>query len=239
MEKHYIPGTKGSVFSLRGDFSFGVDSILLSAFSKTKSVNLAVDLCSGSGIVALRNTLLYRPKKMIGMEIQASMCHLMREAVKENSLDPVMEVWEGTFKEQGKRLKESVDIITCNPPYFKRGEGIQNDKMRMTVSRHELKMTLEDVFIFAAETLKEGGKLFLIQRPHRMGECIYFGKHYGLPVKRLRSVQGKTGRAPKMVLMEFRNRGGDFLNVEAPIILYEEDGIYTQEVLRAYEGEKL
>ena len=79
----------------------------------------------------------------------------------------------------------------------------------------------------------------MIQRPHRMGECIYFGKCYGLPVKRLRSVQGKTGRSPKMVLMEFRNRGGDFLNVEAPIILYEEDGIYTQEVLRAYEGEKL
>ena len=51
--------------------------------------------------------------------------------------------------------------------------------------------------------------------------------------------EGKTGRSPKMVLMEFRNRGGDFLNVEAPIILYEEDGIYTQEVLRAYEGEKL
>ena len=56
MERYYIPGTKGSVFSLRGEFSFGVDSILLSAFSKTKSVNLAVDLCSGSGIVALRNT---------------------------------------------------------------------------------------------------------------------------------------------------------------------------------------
>ena len=47
MEKYYIPGTKGSVFSLRGEFSFGVDSILLSAFSKTKSVNLAVDLCRG------------------------------------------------------------------------------------------------------------------------------------------------------------------------------------------------
>lgn len=54
MEEHYIPGTTDEIYGEREQFSFGVDSILLSAFARAKRTDEVLDLCSGNGIVALR-----------------------------------------------------------------------------------------------------------------------------------------------------------------------------------------
>ena len=53
---------------------------------------------------------------------------------------------------------------------------------------------------------------------------------------RLRMVKSRAEDAPKMVLMEFRKDGGNFLRVERDLVLYR-DGEYTDEVVRIYEGE--
>lgn len=234
MEKHYIPGTKGVVYSLPEGFSFGVDSILLSAFSKTKAGLCAMDICSGTGMIALRNALLYEPKNMVAIELLEKESRLIERAAQENGLD--IKVHQGPFQSYGKNYRGAVDILTCNPPYIKKGEGVLNANYEKNVSRHEIAMQLEDVFIFAREVLVPGGKLYLIHRPHRLQDCAYYGRLYRLSMKRLRLVLSKEGQAPKMILMEFRKDGGDFLQLEKPLILYEDTGKYTEEILRAYEG---
>ena len=237
MEKHFIPGTEGVIYSLPGHFSFGVDSILLSAFSKCKKNLNLMDICSGTGIVALRNALLYKPKKIIGVELQEEPSRLFQKAIRDNGLEGIFTCHQGPFQELAEEYEEQIDILTCNPPYFKKGEGIESASEAMNLSRHEIAMTLEDVFVFAGKVLPPRGKLFLIHRPHRLSECILLSNRYGLTLKRLRPVLSRQGTAPKMILMEFVKGGGDFLNFQAPFVIYKNKNEYTEELLDAYGGE--
>lgn len=51
MEKHFIPNTEGVIFANKKKFSFGIDSILLSHFSKVKKDKILIDIGAGTGII--------------------------------------------------------------------------------------------------------------------------------------------------------------------------------------------
>ena len=57
------------------------------------------------------------------------------------------------------------DYIITNPPYIKRGGGIVNEKEGFSISRHEIKLTLDDIMKFSSQKLKSGGEIFMINRP--------------------------------------------------------------------------
>ena len=44
MEKHFIPNTEGVIFANKKKFSFSIDSILLSHFSKVKKDKILIDI---------------------------------------------------------------------------------------------------------------------------------------------------------------------------------------------------
>ena len=57
----------------------------------------------------------------------------------------------------------------------------------------------------------------------------------GIAPKRLRTVQGVAGRAPKFVLLEGVKQGGEGLHCLAPLVLRNEDGSFTEEWHRIYD----
>ena len=65
MDKHYIPNTKGVIFTNKNKFSFNIDSILLSYFSKVKKDKILIDIGSGTGIVGFRINFLNNLKVLL------------------------------------------------------------------------------------------------------------------------------------------------------------------------------
>ena len=53
----------------------------------------------------------------------------------------------------------------------------------------------------------------------------------------MRLVYPYVDKEPNMVLIEGRKGGNPRMAVEAPLIVYEKDGSYTQELLKLYAGE--
>ena len=49
----FIPNTELKIFADKGEFSFGVDSILLINFAKIKSKATVLDIGAGTGILSL------------------------------------------------------------------------------------------------------------------------------------------------------------------------------------------
>ena len=54
--------------------------------------------------------------------------------------------------------RESMDVITVNPPYMIGQHGIKNDDDAKTIARHEVKCTLDDIVRESAKILKNGGR---------------------------------------------------------------------------------
>ena len=80
-------------------------------------------------------------------------------------------------------------------------------------------------------------RFYLVHRPFRLPEIMTKMCNYGLEPKRMQLVYPYVDKEPNMVLIEGRKGGNPRMTVEAPLIVYEKDGSYTQELLKLYAGE--
>lgn len=99
-------------------FRFGVDAVLLSNFANVKNKHRVVDLCTGTGIIPFLLYGKYKPKEVIGIEIQEDMVEMANRSSKYNELDNTIKFINADLKEL-KLLKTlgTFDVLTVNPPY--------------------------------------------------------------------------------------------------------------------------
>ena len=90
MDKHYIPNTKGVIFANKNKFSFSIDSILLSYFSKVKKDKILIDIGAGTGIIGFRINFLNNLKTVYLIEIQKENAKLIEHSIVENKLNNVI-----------------------------------------------------------------------------------------------------------------------------------------------------
>ena len=125
-------------------------------------------------------------------------------------------------------------VITSNPPYMNEAHGLKNPEDAKAIARHEVKCTLEDVVREGVKVLKPGGRFYMVHRPRRLIEIIQTMKAYGLEPKRMKLVHPYRDREANMVLLEAVRGGGPLLKVEAPVIMFEENGEYAEEIRTTY-----
>ena len=82
--------------------------------------------------------------------------------------------------------------------------------------------------------LKNDGRFYMIHRPHRLIDIIIEMRKYKLEPKKIRFIHSYVQKPPSMVLIEGRKGGKPMVKVEAPLIIYEKDGTYTEEVKKIY-----
>lgn len=222
----YIPKTNLYMKHVEKSYSFGIDSILLANFSKMKKNKSLIDIGSGSGILSLACSSYYNLSKVFSIEIQKEKANLLKENIKLNGIDNIEVVNEDLNKVNFPN--NFYDYIITNPPYYKKGANIKNEKEEFLLSRQEIKMNLSDIFRFSNKCLKDKGKLFMIHKPERLVDII---KESGnLKLKRIKFVQSKAFEKPVFILMEFVKNANDGLKFENPLIIYDENNNYTKEV---------
>ena len=100
-------------------FSYSIDSVLLSRFPKIPKKGLIVDLCSGNGAVGLfASTRTEAPITLV--ELQERLADMAQRSVTLNQLEDQVTVVNDDLKNLLDHTPRSqVDLILCNPPYFK------------------------------------------------------------------------------------------------------------------------
>ncbi len=184
-------------------FKFSLDSILLAEYvkitSKTKSI---LDLCSGNAAVPM--ILSTRTKASIdAFELQKSIFELAKKSINYNNLENQITLYNSDIKEIDNYKKgKKYDIITCNPPYFKVEDNEHiNDTEVLAIARHELKISLEDIFMIASNHLDDKGEFYLVHRVSRLDEIIILGNKYNLNVKNVELIKTKESGKPYIVLV--------------------------------------
>lgn len=227
-----IPGTNYKIIQNKEKFSYGMDAILLSSFVKAKGV--VVDLGTGTGIIPLR---IYNEENVdiiYGVEIQEEVVNMAKRSVELNNLQDKIKILNADLKELTKHFKKaSVDVVTTNPPYIKKGALI-NPAENFAISRHEIACTIEDIIKISSYLLKPLGKLYMVHRPNRLVDIIYNLRKYNIEPKYIRFVQPKIGKKPNLVLMECVKGGKPDLKFYDPLIVYNDDNTYTDEIFKIY-----
>lgn len=234
----HIPGTPYYIRQFTDRFRYGIDAVLLSWYARAEKKDTVIDLCSGTGIVAIRQHAVYQPKKTYAIEIQEEMAQLCAVSVEENGLAGSVHCMPGDFTHMEECFRAgSIDRIMANPPYLRNGQGNPSPDRNFAMARHEITMNLSDLFSFARRVLRTGGHFYLIHRTGRLGEILEKSHAYHVPVKKILPVASRAGDNPQLVLLTCRKEAKSDLVMHSPLIIYDGRN-YTREVQAIYEGDK-
>lgn len=216
-------------------FCFGMDAVLLSGFARVREGETAVDLGTGTGIIPILLSAKTEGKHFTGLEIQTAVADMASRSVRLNGIEDRVRIVQGDIKEASQLFgKASFDVVTSNPPYMNDAHGLKNPDLPKAIARHEVLCTLDDVVREAAMLLKPGGRFYMVHRPHRLVEIIAAMRMYKLEPKRMKLVHPFVDKDANMVLIEAFRGGRSMMKVEAPIIVYKEPGVYTDEIYEIY-----
>ncbi|MCR3956047.1 MAG: tRNA1(Val) (adenine(37)-N6)-methyltransferase [Gudongella sp.] len=228
-----VPGTEYKIIQDKGLFSYGIDAILLSHFSKAKGV--VVDLGTGTGIIPLRIVDSKGVSQVYGVEIQKDVAKMAEKTVELNSLQDRIRIINTDLKELPEMMgKASVDTVITNPPYMKPGGAIVSREDNFAISRHEIAATLEDIAAVSHYILKPLGKLYMVHRPNRLVDVLCTLRSHGLEPKYMQWVHPKPGKQPNLFLLEAVKGGRSDFKYREPIVVYDENGNYNEEIFEIY-----
>lgn len=185
-------------------FKFSLDSILLAEYVTLKGNNqLIVDMCAGNMSIPLILSK-YTDSKIIGFEIQDNIYKLGLDSIKLNNLEQNLSIINDDINNIGNYYKpESIDIMVCNPPFFKVNEtSYINDNKNLQIARHEIKLNLENIFQLSFKYLKNKGNLYMVHRAERLDEIISLGYKYHTYIKEVVPICTKKDNDPYMVLVK-------------------------------------
>src|SRR5690554_2295096 len=222
-------------------FRFSLDSTLLANFVKIKKhTKKIIDLGTGNAPIPLFLTLK-TDANITGVEIQKEVYELAKKSVEINNFQNQIEIINADIKDIYKVVgANQFDIVISNPPYFKYTPTSNiNKNDYLTIARHEVLITLEEIVVEAKKLLKDGGYLYFIHRAERLSELIIYLDKHNFGLKRLRFIYPKTTeKNALLVLVEARqNKKADCV-VERPLYVYNEENSYTDEVRKIFNFKK-
>ena len=216
-----------------GGYKFSTDSVLLANFGKAKPNDIYVDLCSGSGVVAILFSCKNKIKKSYAVEIQPRLADMAQRSVEENGLEDKITVLNEDLSDVYKTLGyESVDVITVNPPYNVTGDVSETSEI--AIATHEIKTNLEKIVLSSSKLLKYGGKLFMVHRADRLVDIANACRKFDLEPKVLRIVYPTIKKEPNLVLVEAKKGAKPGLKFLSPLVLNKENGEETDELKEIY-----
>lgn len=220
-------------------FNFSLDSVLLPNFvTLNKNIKNILDIGCGNAPIPL--ILSTKTKALItGVEIQKDVYDLAVKSVKINNLENQINIINADINELYNKFEtESFDVITCNPPFFKVSEQSNLNKSDYkTIARHEVKLNLDDIFKISKKLLKNNGYVAIVHRPERLLDILESMKKYNIEPKKIQFIYPKTNMEANILLVEGKKNGNKGLKILPPIYTHLENGEYTEQIKKYFEGD--
>lgn len=222
-------------------YHFSTDTILLSHFASPKATDRVVELGTGCGTMPLLWVREHKLKEIAAVDIQKDAIDMLTRSIalnieKGNTNCECITPLHADLKElKGKVPFGCYNVVVCNPPYKLSGSGITNPEKEKLLARHEESCTLDDICQTASKLLQFSGRFCICQRPERLADVMESMRKFSIEPKRLRLVQQRLNKEPKLFLLEGRYKGNrGFMQVLPTLFIEDEQGDFSSEMKEIY-----
>lgn len=215
-------------------FSFSLDTLLLAYFAKQAihDRDKIVDLCSGN-CAATMYMAYFNRAKYDAVEIQKEVVSQARRSIALNHMENRITVHEGNVLNAAQFLKkDNYDLVIVNPPYFKVPQGHKiNPDWKKAIARHEILINLEQIIQVASGLLKMKGKMFMVHRPERLGEIVYYCMNNDLSIKKIQPFVSHRGEKANLIIVEaVKHTAFDGTVLQDAMQVHDENGQYMPQI---------
>ncbi len=224
---------KLEAYQPKNGYRYSIDSIILATYlySTLSDKDKIIDLGTGSGIIPLILAFKKKDINILGIELQKSLADIAKLNVSTNKMTEKIKIAESDFRLFKKNpFFIPADIVVSNPPYRKTDSGKINPNSQKAIARHEIKASLKDIIRAAKTMLKVSGKFTIIYPAVRLAELCYEMKISGIEPKLIRNIHSQKNKEAKLILTQGVKGGKSGVKIAPPLIIYNDDGSYTQEI---------
>ncbi len=219
----------------RNGYRFSIDAVLLAAHAGLHAGETALDLGTGCGIIPLLMACRIPDAVIYGIEIQEDLAEIALSNVRDNGMEERIHILYGDMKSlHHEMVPGPADLVVSNPPYRKLCSGRMNPHAQRAIARHEIRATLADVTETARRMLNISGRFVTIYPAERLAELLGQMQVSGIEPKHLRAVYSGWNTGAKLVIAEGVKGGRPGMKIGPPLVIYKEDGSYTEEVSRMF-----
>ena len=190
---------------------------------------------TGTGIINILLSGKTKASEFVGIEIQDEVAEMAGRSIELNNLQDKIKIINENILNLNKIYKEkSFDVVVTNPPYKKANTGLINEENKKIISRHEITASLEDFIHIASYLLKDYGEFYMVHRPDRLVDIFEAMRKEKIEPKLIKFVYPNKNKKTNLVLIKGVKNGNPFLEFENNLYVYNEDGSYTDEILKIY-----
>lgn len=195
-------------------FRINTDTMVLGEFIEIYKNDTVLDMGTNNGALLIYASM-FNPKKLIGLEINKKALVLAKKNLEINNITNYELINDNIVTYRG----EEVDVIICNPPYFKTKEEDKCDNEYKKLAKHEGELTLNKLILSIRRNLKNYGTLYLLFLSSRLNEVLEELKLNKFRVKKLKFVYDTNKEYSNVVLIKATKGGNHGMVVEKPIII--------------------
>ncbi len=215
----------------RSGYRFSIDAVLIAGQAQPHSGDTVLDLGTGCGIIPLILAYRYPQIKVYGIEVQPELVELAALNAEENGMENQITILGMDMKAlQPAAIPEPVDLVVSNPPFRKAESGRINPNRQRAIARHEIKVTLMDVIEAAHRMLRLAGRFVMVYPAERTTDLLAQMRNGGIEPKLIRMIHSGRHTEAKLILVEGNKGGRPGVKIGPPIVIYDQDGSYTDEI---------
>ena len=186
-----------------GGYKYGEDTILLfklfQASLNKKNIKL-LDIGTGNGILPILLSDNEFLSELVGIDIQKENIDRANKALQLNKIEKNIQFECMDIREYKK--SNYFDVIISNPPYMNDNGKKINENEHKAISRHEIKLSLNELISNAKRLLKPIGSLYFIHRTHRLVEIIKALDKNNFSIKKIIFIYSAQNNKSTMMFVE-------------------------------------
>ena len=186
-----------------GGYKYGEDTILLfklfQASLNKKNIKL-LDIGTGNGILPILLSDNEFLSELVGIDIQKENIDRANKALQLNKIEKNIQFECMDIREYKK--SNHFDVIISNPPYMDDNGKKINENEHKAISRHEIKLSLNELISNAKRLLKPIGLLYFIHRTHRLVEIIKALDKNSFSIKKIIFIYSAKNNKSTMMFVE-------------------------------------
>lgn len=181
-----------------------------------------LEIGAGSGVVSILIAKKYGIN-IDALELQKPIYDTLIKSIELSEVIGKVTPIFGDINEYKPKESSCYTHIVCNPPYRKIGTGGTAKNDVEAIARFNIKLTLEDIALFAKRYLADGGRLTLSYDADMLIDLLAVLRTNMIEPKSLQFVYPSIDKRAKIVLIDSIKTAGVELKIEKPIIQYGDD----------------